>query len=692
MDVDRLTDATRTLVAAAQAAARARGHQQVTALHLASALLADDNAPPARVVARAGATLSQVRAALDAGLARLPTVSGGGDAQYLAADAQAGFEEADNVARAWGDSFVAADALLVGLRRRAGASLGALPSADALAEAAVAARQGRRVDSATAESSFEALERYGIDLTQRAREGHLDPVIGRDDEIRRAIEILLRRTKNNPVLIGEPGVGKTAIAEGLAQRIVNRDVPSSLQGKRIIQLDMGSLLAGAKYRGEFEERLKGVIQETIDSHGEVVLFIDELHTIVGAGKAEGAVDAGNMLKPPLARGELRMVGATTLDEYRQIEKDAALERRFQPILVDEPSVEETISILRGLKEKYQVHHNVTITDPAIIAAATLSYRYVSDRRLPDKAIDLIDEAASRIRVQLDSLPEELDGLRRRKLQLEIELQALKKDEDAESLQRRTRIEEELRALQDLMDQGESDWQAEKAVYDELKAAQEQLDQLRSAVEAAERNYDLERAAQLKYGELPTLERRLGELRGQLGNARYLRLDVGEDEIADVVSRATGIPVARLMEGERDKLLRLEDVLHERVIGQDEAIRAVSDAIRRSRAGLADPQRPIGSFIFLGPTGVGKTETAKALAAQLFDSEDHLIRLDMSEYMERHTVARLVGAPPGYVGYEEGASSPRRCGANPTRWCSSTRSRRPTRTSSTRSCSSSTTAA
>jgi ATP-dependent Clp protease ATP-binding subunit ClpB len=416
---------------------------------------------------------------------------------------------------------------------------------------------------------------------------------------------------------------------------------------------MGSLLAGAKYRGEFEERLKGVIQDTTQSKGEVVLFIDELHTIVGAGKAEGAVDAGNMLKPPLARGELRMIGATTLDEYRQIEKDAALERRFQPIIVDEPSVEETISILRGLKEKYQVHHAVDITDAAIIAAATMSHRYVSDRRLPDAAIDLIDEAASRIRVQLDSMPEEIDSLRRRKLQLEIEQQALKGDDDPDSAHRRTGIEEELKGLQDAMDRATSDWEAERAVHEELRAAQEQLDRVRTQVDAAERDYDLERAAKLRYGELPQLEQRLTELKQRLGGARYVRLEVGEDEVAAVVSRATGIPVARLVEGEREKLLRLEDSLHRRVIGQDEAITAVADAIRRSRAGLADPQRPIGSFIFLGPTGVGKTETAKALAAELFDSEEHMVRLDMSEFMEKHTVARLIGAPPGYIGYEEG---------------------------------------
>ena len=562
-------------------------------------------------------------------------------------------EAADGVARSWGDAFVAADALLVAARRSAGDRLAMLPSADALERAAQEVRDGAKVESRTAESRFEALEKYGIDLTKRAAEGKLDPVIGRDEEIRRAIQILLRRTKNNPVLIGEPGVGKTAIAEGLAQRIVARDVPDGLQGKRVVQLDMGSLLAGAKYRGEFEERLKGVVEETTRSKGEVVLFIDELHTIVGAGKAEGAVDAGNMLKPALARGELRMIGATTLDEYRQIEKDAALERRFQPILIDEPSVEETVSILRGLKEKYQVHHNVKITDPAIIAAATMAHRYVSDRRLPDSAIDLIDEAASRIRVQLESLPEEIDGLRRRRLQLEVELQALKSEPDAESGQRRLRLEEELRGVQDAMDRAQSAWEAERRELDALRAAQEELDRVRTRIEAAEREYDLEAAAKARYGELPRLEREVQRLTAALDDARYVRLEVDQDEVAAVVSRATGIPVARLVEGEREKLLRLEDELHRRVVGQDPALTAVADAIRRSRAGLADPHRPVGSFIFLGPTGVGKTETAKALAALLFDDEERMVRIDMSEYMEKHAVARLIGAPPGYVGFEEG---------------------------------------
>jgi ATP-dependent Clp protease ATP-binding subunit ClpB len=652
MDANRLTETTLQLVASAQQIAQTRHHGQVGALHLARALLADAQQPPARVLVRAGGDLPQAHAALDAALARLPRISG--DAQaYVAAEVGRAFEEAERVAQAWGDAFVAADALLLALRRTAGHALDALPTAEALEAAAKEVRAGATVDSRTAESRFEALEKYGIDLTQRAADGKLDPVIGRDEEIRRTVQILLRRTKNNPVLIGEPGVGKTAIAEGLAQRIVNKDVPEGLHGKRVVQLDMGSLLAGAKYRGEFEERLKGVVEETTRSAGEVVLFIDELHTIVGAGKAEGAVDAGNMLKPALARGELRMIGATTLDEYRQIEGDAALERRFQPIVVDEPTVEETVSILRGLKEKYEVHHGVAITDPAVIAAATFAHRYVSDRRLPDSAIDLIDEAASRIRVQLESMPEEIDGLRRRKLQVEVELQALKDESDVESGQRRLRLEEELRALQDSMDQATSAWEAERRELDGLRSAQEELDRVRTRIEAAEREYDLEEAAKLRYGELPRLERDVGRLTAALEGAQYVRLQVGEDEVAAVVSRATGIPVARLMEGEREKLLRLEDELHRRVIGQDEALTAVSDAIRRARAGLSDPQRPVGSFIFLGPTGVGKTETAKALAALLFDDEERMVRIDMSEYMEKHAVARLIGAPPGYVGFEEG---------------------------------------
>ena len=652
MDAERFTESALQMLASAQQIAQTRGNQSVTPLHAAAALLADPSGPAARVVERAGGDVKQAQAAVDAALANLPKVSGG-SGQYMSSEMSRAFDEAERLAQEWGDSFIAADALLVGVRGAGGGDLSALPDAAALAAAAKEIRKGRTVESKTAESSFEALERYGINLTGMATEGKLDPVVGRDEEIRRAIQILLRRTKNNPVLIGEPGVGKTAIAEGLAQRIVKKDVPEGLQGKRVIQLDMGSLLAGAKYRGEFEERLKGVITETVQSKGEVLLFIDELHTIVGAGKAEGAVDAGNMLKPPLARGELRLIGATTLEEYRKIEKDAALERRFQPILIDEPNVEETVSILRGIKEKYEVHHGVEISDPALVAAAVLSHRYIADRHLPDKAIDLIDEAASRIRVQLESMPEEIDGLRRRKLQLEVEREALKGEADVDSAARLKRIEEELKTVEEAIEIAQSDWEAERKILDELRATQERLDSVRTQIEAAEREYDLNKAAELRYGQLPKLETAIRELSDKLSGARYARQVVDENQVAEVVSRWTNIPVARLMEGEREKLLRLEDELHRRVVGQDEAITAVADAIRRSRAGLSDPNRPIGSFIFLGPTGVGKTETAKALAQQLFDSEDNMIRVDMSEYQERHTVARLIGAPPGYVGYEEG---------------------------------------
>ncbi|MEX2502399.1 MAG: AAA family ATPase, partial [Trueperaceae bacterium] len=564
---------------------------------------------------------------------------------------------AEDVSRELGDDYVSTEHLLLGLtgeKDDAGRVL--RDSGATLAEvrgALEAVRGSHRVTDDTPEDSYRALARFSKDLTELARRGKLDPVIGRDEEIRRVVKVLARRTKNNPVLIGEPGVGKTAIAEGLAQRIVSGDVPEGLHGKRIVQLDMGSLLAGAKYRGEFEERLKAVVTEVTDAGGEVVMFIDELHTIVGAGKAEGAVDAGNMLKPALARGQLRMIGATTLAEYREIEKDAALERRFQPIVVDEPSVEDTVSILRGLKEKYEVHHGVRIADPALIAAAALSHRYVADRQLPDKAIDLIDEAASRIRMQLDSQPEEIDALKRRKLQFDVERAALGKEEDPDSGSRLMRIEEELRVLEDRIEEAQSAWRSEKATLDALREAQSERDRVRTRIEAAEREYDLNRAAELRYGHLPKLDETIRTRTRELDDARFVRLEVGEDEVAEVVSRATGVPVARLMESEREKLLGLEEELHRRVVGQDRALIAVADAVRRSRAGLADDRKPIGSFLFLGPTGVGKTETAKALAQQLFDDEDALVRLDMSEYMEKHAVARLIGAPPGYVGYDEG---------------------------------------
>jgi ATP-dependent Clp protease ATP-binding subunit ClpB len=649
LNPERFTEASLQALQAAQGLAQQSGHQNLTPTHLLRTLTDNDTA--ARALTLAGSDLTGVRAALDAELAKLPRVQGGEGQLYLDPALARAFQKADTLAGQLGDSFVAADALLLALR---GEYRGrGLPTEIDLNRAVNEQRKGKTVTTKTSEQQFDALAKYGTDLTQRARDGKFDPVIGRDEEIRRAMQILLRRTKNNPVLIGEPGVGKTAIAEGLAIRIVKGDVPDGLKNKRIVSLEMGSLLAGAKFRGEFEERLKGVIDEVIASAGEVILFVDEIHTIVGAGKTEGSPDAGNMLKPALARGELHLIGATTLSEYREIEKDPALERRFQPVFVNEPSVEDTISILRGIKERYQVHHNVEITDPALVAAAGLSHRYITDRQLPDKAIDLIDESAARLRMALESSPERIDQLERRKLQLEIEREALKREKDQDSQNRLLDIEGALKGITDELADVRARWEGERHEVAALREKREALDQVRTDMEKAKRDYDLQRAAELEYGRLPQLEKEVTELEQKLKGAEFAHTQVTEEDIASVVSRWTGIPVNKLMEGEREKLLKLEEQLHGRVIGQDRAIVSVADAIRRSRAGLSDPNRPLGSFMFLGPTGVGKTELAKALAEFLFDSQDAMVRIDMSEYMEKHTVARLIGAPPGYVGFEEG---------------------------------------
>ncbi len=659
MDIEKFTDRAKGFLQAAQTIAIREYHQQVTPGHLAKALLDDTEGAASGLIRAAGGDPARVKQTLEAMLAKLPKVSGGGAGQpNFTPDIVRVLDAAQQQAAKAGDQFVAQDRLLVALAAsdgdvgRAFRDAGADPQR--LDKAVADLRKGRTVGSQNAEESFDALKKYARDITEVAREGKLDPVIGRDEEIRRAIQVLARRTKNNPVLIGEPGVGKTAIVEGLALRIVKGDVPEALKTKRVMALDLGAMVAGAKYRGEFEERLKGVLSEVQSAEGEIILFIDEMHTLVGAGKADGAMDASNLLKPALARGELHCIGATTLDEYRKhVEKDAALARRFQPVFVGEPSVEDTISILRGIKEKYELHHGVRITDGALVAAATLSNRYITDRFLPDKAIDLIDEASSRLRMQVDSKPEELDAIDRDLMRLKIEREALKKETDVASRDRLVKLEKELADLEERSREMTQRWEAEKGKVVESQKLKEQLDKARTDVELAQRGGDLAKASELLYAVIPQLEKKLAETGDS--DARLVNEAVTEEGIAGVVSRWTGVPVEKMLEGERAKLLRMEDSLRHRVVGQEEALEAVSKAVRRARAGLQDPNRPIGSFLFLGPTGVGKTELVKALAQFLFDDERAITRIDMSEFMEKHAVSRLIGAPPGYVGYEEGGT-------------------------------------
>ncbi|EDQ33119.2 ATP-dependent chaperone ClpB [Hoeflea phototrophica DFL-43] len=662
MNIEKYSERVRGFIQSAQSHALAEGHQQFVPEHLLKVLMDDDQGMASSLIERAGGRPADVRLANDAALAKLPKVSGGNGQLYLSQPMAKVFQTAEDAAKKAGDSFVTVERLLLALAIESSAATSKTLSkagltAQALNQTINEIRKGRTADSAGAEQGFDALKKYARDLTQAARDGKLDPVIGRDDEIRRTIQVLSRRTKNNPVLIGEPGVGKTAIAEGLALRIVNGDVPESLKDKELMALDMGALIAGAKYRGEFEERLKAVLSEIQANNGEIILFIDEMHTLVGAGKADGAMDASNLLKPALARGELHCVGATTLDEYRKhVEQDAALARRFQPVMVEEPSVEDTVSILRGLKEKYEQHHKVRVSDSALVSAAVLSNRYITDRFLPDKAIDLVDESAARLRMQVDSKPEELDELDRRIMQLKIEREALKKEADQASKDRLERLERELSDIEEKSDALTARWQSEKQKLGLAADIKLQLEEARNELAIAQRKGEFQRAGELAYGEIPALEQQLveAEAHGE-ADTGMVEETVTPDHIAHIVSRWTGIPVDRMLEGERDKLLRMEDEIGKRVIGQGEAVQAVSKAVRRARAGLQDPNRPMGSFIFLGPTGVGKTELTKALAEFLFDDETALIRMDMSEYMEKHSVARLIGAPPGYVGYDEGGA-------------------------------------